>query len=152
MKVDGLIFDFDGVLVDSEAIGNRHLADYLTGIGHPTSPKDAMAHFMGLSGKSFIDAIETRIGQTLGEDFYEARRIEDDRVMREGIDAIAGGWQFAGINTITSGSGPALLAVKTARRNVSADSSTVSSELGKIVWICPFGTPRARRSRAFWAK
>ena len=80
-KFDALIFDFDGVLIDSEALGNAHLAEYLTGIGHPISKAEAMARFMGLSGKSFIDAIETHIGATLDEDFYAARRIEDARVM-----------------------------------------------------------------------
>jgi len=94
MKVDGIIFDFDGVLIDSEALGNAHLARYLTGIGHSISNEEAMARFMGLSGKSFIDAIEAHIGATLGEDFYAARRIEDARVMAEGIDAVAGAVAF----------------------------------------------------------
>jgi HAD superfamily hydrolase (TIGR01509 family) len=94
MKFDGLLFDFDGVLIDSEALGNAHLAEYLTGIGHPITRQDAMTRFMGLSGRSFIDAIETHIGATLGEDFYEARAREDARVMAEGIDAITGAVAF----------------------------------------------------------
>lgn len=93
-KFDALIFDFDGVLIDSEALGNAHLADYLTGIGHAMSRQEAMTRFMGLSGRSFIDAIETHIGQPLGEDFYAARAEEDARVMSEGIDAVAGAVAF----------------------------------------------------------
>ena len=37
MKFDALLFDFDGVLIDSEAVGNRHIAEWLTAAGHPTS-------------------------------------------------------------------------------------------------------------------
>ena len=42
--------------------------------------------------------------------------------------------------------------MKTSRRNASADSSTVSPDGGKIVWIAAFVTPTARRSLMFWVK
>ena len=57
-RVAALLFDFDGVLIESEASGNRHIADYLTAIGHPTSPEESMAHFMGLAGPPFLEAVE----------------------------------------------------------------------------------------------
>ena len=94
MKVDAILFDFDGVLIESEAIGNRHIAEYLTSIGHPTTPADSFARFMGLSGQSFIDAIERWIGGPLPHDFHAARKGEDERVMREGIDAVDGAVRF----------------------------------------------------------
>lgn len=94
MKFAGIIFDFDGVLIESEYSGNRHLADYLTGIGHPHSPSEAMAHYMGLSGAAFIDAIELRIGRTLPDDFHEARVAENERVLAEGIGEVAGAIAF----------------------------------------------------------
>ena len=50
LRFDALLFDFDGVLIESEAAGNRQIASYLTGIGHPTTPAESMANFMGLSG------------------------------------------------------------------------------------------------------
>jgi len=94
MRVDAILFDFDGVLVESEAAGNRHLAQWLTAAGHPTTPEDAMTHYMGLAGTDFIAAIERRIGTTLPEDFHEARRIEDARVVAEGVGAVAGAVDF----------------------------------------------------------
>lgn len=94
MTFAALIFDFDGVLIESEAIGNRQIAEYLSGIGHPTTAADSFANFMGLSGAPFIAAIERWIGRPLPEDFDAARRTEDDRVMREGIDAVAGAVAF----------------------------------------------------------
>lgn len=94
MRFEGILFDFDGVLIDSEAVGNRHIAAYLTSIGHPTSEAESFAHFMGLSGAAFIGAIEHWIGRPLPHDFHAARRAEDARVLREGIDAVEGAVQF----------------------------------------------------------
>ena len=94
MKFDALIFDFDGVLIESEAVGNRQIADYLTSIGHPTSAADSFANFMGLSGSAFLGAIERWIGRSLPDDFHVARKAEDDRIMREGIDAVEGAVRF----------------------------------------------------------
>jgi HAD superfamily hydrolase (TIGR01509 family) len=94
MKFHALIFDFDGVLIESEAVGNRQIADYLTSIGHPTSAADSFANFMGLSGSAFLGAIERWIGRSLPDDFHVARKAEDDRIMREGIDAVEGAVRF----------------------------------------------------------
>jgi HAD superfamily hydrolase (TIGR01509 family) len=94
VRFDGIIFDFDGVLIESEAVGNRQIAAYLTSIGHPTTPADSFANFMGLSGASFIGAIERWIGRSLPEDFYAARSIEDRRAMHEGVDAVEGAVKF----------------------------------------------------------
>jgi HAD superfamily hydrolase (TIGR01509 family) len=93
-RPDALLFDFDGVLIESEYIGNRHIAAYLTGIGHPTSPADSMANFMGLSGPHFTGAIERWIGGPLPQGFIEARAIEDARVMAQGVDPVAGAVAF----------------------------------------------------------
>jgi HAD superfamily hydrolase (TIGR01509 family) len=94
MKFSGLIFDFDGVLIESELVGNLQIARYLTGIGHPTTTEQSMAKFMGLAGIDFIGAVEAWIGRTLPDDFHTARKAEDDRVMATGIDAVAGAVAF----------------------------------------------------------
>jgi HAD superfamily hydrolase (TIGR01509 family) len=94
MKYDGIIFDFDGVLLESESAHNRQIAEYLTSIGHPTTPEDSMANFMGLAGADFFGAIERWIGRALPEDFHDARGIEDRRVLEEGLPAVAGAIRF----------------------------------------------------------
>ena len=94
MRVDALIFDFDGVLIESEFVGNKHVADYLTAAGHPTTTEQAMARFMGLSGQNFIAAIERWIGGPLPPSFSAERAEEDARIMREGIDEVAGAVAF----------------------------------------------------------
>ncbi len=92
--LDAIILDFDGVLLESEYEGNRHLAELLTELGYPTGIEEALTHFIGLSGEDFIAAIEARIGARLPPEFHERRRIEDLRVLREGVAAVAGAIEF----------------------------------------------------------
>ncbi|MBR0553003.1 HAD family hydrolase [Stakelama marina] len=94
MNYDAILFDFDGVLLESEYAGNKQIADYLTGIGHPTTPQDSMANFMGLSGTAFIDALENWIGRPLPDDFHGAREAENIRVLKEGLDPVMGAIRF----------------------------------------------------------
>lgn len=94
MTPAALIFDFDGVLIDSEYVGNRHLAQYLTSIGHPIGEAESMARFMGLAGNDFLCAIEQWMGQPLPEDFAAARAQEDVRALGAGVPDIAGAVDF----------------------------------------------------------
>ena len=92
--MDAIILDFDGVLLESEYEGNRHIAELLTDLGHPTDVEEALTHFSGLNGPDFIAAIEARIGTALPPEFHEKRRAEDRRVLREGLAAVAGAVEF----------------------------------------------------------
>ncbi|MCI3278966.1 HAD family hydrolase [Streptomyces cylindrosporus] len=69
MRYDLVIFDNDGVLVDSEPISNRLLAAYLTELGHPTSYEDSLRDYMGAAMHRVHDLVEKRTGQRLPEDF-----------------------------------------------------------------------------------
>jgi len=89
-----VIFDFDGVLLESEWAGNQQIADWLTRIGHPTSVEQAMDKFMGLAGSDFIAAIERWIGRPVPGDFHEARAEEDARAIAEGVEEVAGAVAF----------------------------------------------------------
>ncbi len=82
------------MLIESEYVGNAQIAEALTSLGHPTTVEQAMAEFMGLSGRDFFGAIERWIGRPIPEEFYAARREEDERVLREGIEAVAGAVAF----------------------------------------------------------
>lgn len=94
MRFDGVIFDFDGVLLESEAAGNEHLAALLTELGFPTMRDEALTHFAGLSGRAFLDAIEARIGQALPPAFHTRRGEEDARILAEGLEEVAGAVAF----------------------------------------------------------
>ncbi|GGR01013.1 HAD family hydrolase [Streptomyces asoensis] len=69
MRYDLVIFDNDGVLVDSEPISNRLLAAYLTELGHPTSYEDSIRDYMGSAMHRIHDLVQERTGQRLPADF-----------------------------------------------------------------------------------
>ncbi|WP_329412420.1 HAD family hydrolase [Streptomyces sp. NBC_00704] len=69
MRYDLVIFDNDGVLVDSEPISNRHLAAYLTELGHPTSYEESIRDYMGSAMHRIHELVLERTGQRLPADF-----------------------------------------------------------------------------------
>ena len=93
MRFDAILFDFDGVLIDSEAFGSRHLAAYLSSAGHPTTPEQTI-RFMGLAGEAFRTAVADWIGRPLPEDFGDGLATASARALKDGIDEIAGAVAF----------------------------------------------------------
>ncbi|POX57735.1 hydrolase [Streptomyces sp. Ru62] len=71
MRYDLVIFDNDGVLVDSEPISNRLLAAYLTELGHPTSYEDSIRDYMGSAMHRIHDLVLERTGRRLPAEFDE---------------------------------------------------------------------------------
>ncbi|MEU7566652.1 HAD family hydrolase [Streptomyces fradiae] len=71
MRYDLVIFDNDGVLVDSEPLSNTILADYLTELGHPTTYEDSLRDYMGGAVHRIHDTIRERTGKPLPDDFDE---------------------------------------------------------------------------------
>ncbi|MFF7535244.1 HAD family hydrolase [Streptomyces bobili] len=69
MRYDLVVFDNDGVLVDSEPISNRLLAAYLTELGHPTSYEDSIRDYMGSAMHRIHDLVLERSGERLPADF-----------------------------------------------------------------------------------
>ncbi|MFD5272277.1 HAD family hydrolase [Streptomyces sp. NPDC058335] len=69
MRYDLVVFDNDGVLVDSESISNRLLAAYLTELGHPTSYEDSIRDYMGSAMHRIHDLVLERSGERLPADF-----------------------------------------------------------------------------------
>jgi HAD superfamily hydrolase (TIGR01509 family) len=94
MRFSAILFDFDGVLIESEYSGNKHIADFLTAAGHPTSPEDSMATFMGYSGADFRRRLEAWIGGPIPDNWDNERLAENERVLAEGIDEVAGATAF----------------------------------------------------------
>jgi len=64
-----VIFDCDGVLVDTELLANRCFAAALNRIGLPWSVEDAMRRLVGRSMKSCVAIIESETGRPLPADF-----------------------------------------------------------------------------------
>ena len=58
-----IIFDCDGVLVDSEPIANRVMAEAVTALGWPLTTEDCMVRFKGHHFDTVIAAVEARLGR-----------------------------------------------------------------------------------------
>lgn len=80
---DLVIFDCDGVLVDSEVITHEVLADALRGLGIDLTVDEAMRLFMGNVLADTVAIVEARLGQPLPDGFFEAWREELYATFRE---------------------------------------------------------------------
>jgi len=69
--IKGIIYDFDGVIADSEALANTVLAERVTELGLPTTLPDALDRYMGKRWPEVIAAIEGGIGRSLGPTFSD---------------------------------------------------------------------------------
>jgi HAD superfamily hydrolase (TIGR01509 family) len=69
MRYELVIFDNDGVLVDSEPLSNTLLAGYLTELGHPTTYEDSLRDYMGAAMHRVHDLVRERTGKALPADF-----------------------------------------------------------------------------------
>ncbi len=87
---DLVIFDCDGVLVDSEPISNRVLARVLSECGLPTSTEEALSSYKGLILRDVLSLAEARLGRPLPEDFIERFESEREAEFRQGLKPIAG--------------------------------------------------------------
>jgi HAD superfamily hydrolase (TIGR01549 family) len=84
-----VIFDCDGVLVDSEPISNAVLAELLSAHGLPTTAEEALATYRGMMMRDVIDHAERRLGRPLPDGFaadFEAAR---SKAFRRGLAGIA---------------------------------------------------------------
>jgi HAD superfamily hydrolase (TIGR01509 family) len=73
-----LIFDFDGVIADSEVLANCVLAEIVTALGVATTLEDSYRLFMGKRFPDVIAAIQTAVGRELPETFpadYQSRTL-----------------------------------------------------------------------------
>jgi HAD superfamily hydrolase (TIGR01509 family) len=74
-----IVFDFDGVIADSEVLSNSVLAEFVTELGVPTTLEDSYTNFMGKRFHDVVEAIELTIGRKLPDGFaedYQRRTLE----------------------------------------------------------------------------
>jgi HAD superfamily hydrolase (TIGR01509 family) len=84
MKFEAVLFDCDGVLVDSEPITNGVLRDMLEESGWKLSPAECMKLFIGKAVKDEAANIEAHIGKPLTEDWMvQFRERRNQRLISE---------------------------------------------------------------------
>lgn len=94
MRPAAILFDFDGVLIDSEWVGNCFIADHLTAVGHPTRPEQAIDRFMGTAGSDFEDAVAQWIGKPFPDSLREARMRRGLEMLETGVAEVTGAREF----------------------------------------------------------
>ena len=64
-----VIFDCDGVLIDSEPVADRVVAEELAALGWPITPAEAHRRFLGMRMEDMPPLIEDVLGRPLPTDW-----------------------------------------------------------------------------------
>lgn len=88
-----VIFDCDGVLVDSERISNRVLAEMLTAEGLEMTMEESRARYQGRLLGEIAQSAEQVLGHTLGEGWIERYESERDVAFVRGLESVPGARQ-----------------------------------------------------------
>lgn len=89
MKFDAVLFDCDGVLVDSEPITNGVLRDMLEEQGWSMSVQECMQHFVGKAVMDERASIEARTGKPLTPEWMAEFRARRNAALQADVAAIA---------------------------------------------------------------
>jgi HAD superfamily hydrolase (TIGR01509 family) len=89
-RFDLVIFDCDGVLVDSEFVSIAREVAALRLLGWPIEMDEALELFVGLSQKSANEIIETKIGRKLPENWGQTLQAEIVQAFETELVAIPG--------------------------------------------------------------
>ena len=90
MQPDLLIFDFDGVVADSETLSNTLLAETLTDFGLPTTTDQSMQRYMGRRWSDNLVLIGQHFGGQLPAEFEAALRGVTRVRMRAEVEPVMG--------------------------------------------------------------
>jgi len=92
--VGALIFDFDGVIADSEAIANTVLAEFVTDLGHSTTLDQALTRYSGRRWDEAVAEIQASIGKPVPSNFSsELKRATLER-FRTDLKEVSGAANF----------------------------------------------------------
>lgn len=81
--MEALIFDFDGVLVDSEPVHMQAFAEVLAGVGVHMSREEYFERYLGFDDYTCLKEAMRFHGLTLSADKVEAMAAEKTRVLQE---------------------------------------------------------------------
>jgi HAD superfamily hydrolase (TIGR01509 family) len=85
-----VIFDCDGVLVDSELIFASVLGECLNALSCPTTVEEALRLGFGRNRETLTAAVESRFGRGLPEDFFDVLRARTARVLARELEPMPG--------------------------------------------------------------
>lgn len=85
-----VIFDCDGVLIDSEVVAARLEAEAVTELGLPTTTEDICRRFAGTTTREVWATLERELGRPLPAGFFEAHLAHVREVFARELEAISG--------------------------------------------------------------
>lgn len=85
-----IIFDCDGVLVDSEPLSNRVLAEQISELGFPMTAEEALNQFAGGSLERVQEFVQEKLNIEVGKDFENEYRIRSTHLFRNELTPIPG--------------------------------------------------------------
>jgi HAD superfamily hydrolase (TIGR01509 family) len=85
-----VIFDCDGVLVDSERLTVELEARYLAEIGWPMSADEIVERFLGRTEDAMVAAIEAQIGRPVPAEWRERWIADTQAALDESLEAVPG--------------------------------------------------------------
>ena len=88
MRFDAVLFDCDGVLVDSEPITNGILRTMLGELGWQLTQEECMAHFVGKALKEEVALIARQTGRAVGDAWLGAFQQRRNAALLEQLTAI----------------------------------------------------------------
>jgi HAD superfamily hydrolase (TIGR01509 family) len=88
--IGSVIFDCDGVLVDTEHISNRVLAELLSGAGLPTTFEDCMRDYRGRAMASVLALATQRLGGPLPADLSDRYYAQVETVFARELQPVPG--------------------------------------------------------------
>lgn len=90
MRYKCLIFDNDGVLIDSEIISNRVMVEMAKSVGVDIDMDYAMKNFSGVSLQSTMDYVEKEAGEKLPADFEQEFRKRTFELFKTDLKPVEG--------------------------------------------------------------
>lgn len=90
MSPAAIIFDFDGVIADSEMVSCHFFSGLLTRLGMPTSPEEAHERYLGRNRADNLAAIHAQWGARVPADIAERIEAEASVRFRAPIPAVPG--------------------------------------------------------------
>jgi HAD superfamily hydrolase (TIGR01509 family) len=139
MRPELVIFDCDGVLIDSETIASRVVSRNLTALGWPMTTEAAMANFLGMSIVDMEPLIAARLGglpehwrRDIGQELLlavgsEVTLIPHARETLEAVTAMGIAWRIA------SNSSDAEMQVKFAHTGIADLTEGLTFSAGAII-------------------
>lgn len=93
MQPELIIFDCDGVLVDSEVIAARVEAEMITEAGFAISPEEMMERYAGLTSRDILLRIEAESQVPFQASLLDRMKVELDKRLAREVKAIEGAAQ-----------------------------------------------------------